>query len=115
MRKVHFREQRKYTQRMSSSKEQEDFEMSLKDDIGIPRATLSPHCLVAAPCVSSYRSENMSVLDRALQSMSADSVILGGEGGIVVIFPLAVIAFLAVNPSSVIVALLLTPKGNMAS
>jgi hypothetical protein len=47
--------------------------------------------------------------------MSADSVILGGEGGIVVIFPLAVIAFLAVNPSSVIVALLLTPKGNMAS
>lgn len=42
MRKVHFREQRKYTQRMSSSKEQEDFEMSLKDDTGVPRATLSP-------------------------------------------------------------------------
>jgi hypothetical protein len=43
MRKVHFREQCKYTQRMSSSKEQEDLEMSLKDDIGVPRAALSPH------------------------------------------------------------------------
>lgn len=54
-------------------------------------------------------------MDRALQSMSADSVILGVEGGIVVTFPLAVVAFLAVNPSIVIVALLLIPKGNMAS